>query len=162
MKRAMAGLVAAVLMVMLAGCADEPTLAAREDAELDQLSVRAVELQGKVASTGRMTPELRGELTVLVQDVEAWQARTSRTDITVSRTGPADDGSSATSPLISRPGPTCTPCPLVKTFGNQVCFLVSESPCADGLIAKSCAYVCLTRTRSITATPAPTKTPGKS
>lgn len=157
MKRAMAGLVTAVLMVALAACGREPASVVNDNAELDALTMRMYSLQEKVASAGAMTPQLKGELAVLVSDVEAWQKRTSRTDIAVKTSSPTDDATMGTSALIRNPGSGCTPCPLVKAFGDQVCFLTYEGPCANGMIAKVCVYTCLTRTRSFSTTALPAK-----
>lgn len=159
MKRAIAGLVAAVLMVSLAGCAGEPASVATDNAELDALTVRMYALKDRVASAGRMTPELRGDLNVLVRDVEAWRGRTSRSDITVNRTDPSHTSSA----LINNPfTPSCTPCPLVKMFGGKVCFLVEEGECRTGIISKVCTYICLTSTRSISAPMTPVNVKGES
>jgi hypothetical protein len=161
----MTGLFAAVLLVALAGCGSEPLSPAIENAQADQFMERASEIKDRVVLAGRMTPELRSELNVLVQDVEGWQARTGRTDIVITRSDPAHDGSRANAAVMVAPGgggTTCSPCPLVKMFGDQVCFLVEVSPCRDDIISQVCAYMCLKRTRSLTATPAPTRTRGKS
>ena len=165
MKRAMEGMIVVALMVSLAACDREPASVATDNSELEVLTLRMYDLKDRVVAAGRMTSDQRAELTVLVRDVEAWRARTSRTDIAVTRTGPGHEAAGTTSPLIIGPGGgtgSCEPCPLVKTFGDKVCFLTEESECMSGMIRKVCAYVCLTRTRTASASALPARIEGGS
>jgi hypothetical protein len=136
-------LVAAVMAVSLAGCASEPSSGASDETEMELLVQRTFALQKNVGTAGRMTAELRSELTVLASDVEAWQQRTGRSDISVSRSRPAREEGVAARPISPVAPGGCTPCPLISLSEGKVCFLIEESPCRDDIIAKVCAYICL-------------------
>lgn len=157
MRRAMAGVFAAVLMVFLAACAGEPATIASDDAQLEALTVRMNDLQDKVVSAGRMTPQLKGDLAALVRDVEAWQKRTARTDLTVQTSSPVHDATMGTQAVIKGPGggTGCSPCPTTKTYRDMICFLIDEGPCPTGNLGQVCVYTCfkLTRTAAVRTKP---------
>lgn len=143
MKWGMAVLVVGALVGTLAGCSEQSSSPAVDDAELNRLVQRTLDLREAVTAAGRMTPELRRELSVLTQDVNSWQARTGRTDISVSSSRHTREGSTvATAPTGDEPT-GCTPCPLIRNMFGKVCFLIDEGPCKDEFIAKVCGYICL-------------------
>jgi hypothetical protein len=137
-------LVAAVVAVSLAGCASEPSSATDDNTDMELLVQRTYALKEKVGTAGRMTPELRTELTLLARDFEAWQQRTGRNDISVSHSRPARDEGVAARQVAPGSPTTCETCPLITNMGGRICFLVDDGPCTDGIISKVCVYMCLT------------------
>lgn len=136
--------VVGAVALSLAGCVDQPSSPAADDAEREFLVQRALALKASVAATGRISEEQRRELSDLTRKVTEWQARTGRTDLSVStsRPGPA----LGTAALVSR-GPTesCSPCPGVTADGGYICFLAEEGPCGEpgNIIQRVCAYACI-------------------
>jgi hypothetical protein len=104
-----------------------------------------------------MTPQLKGELAVLVSDVEAWQKRTSRTDLSVTTSSPSHGAPMGTQALIKGPGggTGCSPCPTTKVYDDLICFLIDEGACPSGNRGKVCVYTCfkITRTAALAAKP---------
>jgi hypothetical protein len=154
MKRGMAGVVATMLAVSLAGCSEAPSSPAPPDAELWGLVQRVGVLKDRVTASGRITTEQRLELSLLQQDVTAWQARTGRNDISFSTSrhersratavAPGDDGSCEVCPTIRMGGPN----------GDWVCFLDEVGPCTPGSFIRSwCHYVCFKTVSSIPIKP---------
>jgi hypothetical protein len=142
MKWGMGSLVAAAVAGSLAGCSDGPSSPAVPDAVLQGLVQRVVALKESVAATGRITADQRLELAVLQQDVNRWHAETGRSDIAVStsrHTRPAINAAASGGGGAS----SCDPCPVIKTMGSKVCFLIEDGDCTpDDIVAKVCAYIC--------------------
>jgi len=76
--------VAGALALSLMGCSDRLSSPASNDAERLLLTERVLALQARVAETGRITLEQRRELDDITRDIAAWQARTGRSDLSVS------------------------------------------------------------------------------
>jgi hypothetical protein len=145
MKWGMVGLISGALAVSLVGCSEQPASPVIDDGEMNQLVQRTLALKDKVAAVGRMTPEHRVALALLERDINAWQARTGRNDISTSTSAPVRDGRLATVPTGGG-SDSCKPCPGYYVQGDQVCFLVDEGPCPDpddeiGL--HTCVYSCI-------------------
>lgn len=109
---------------------------AQEQAGMVRLVDRLVLLQRRIESTGKATPDDRAELTLLLDDIRAWQKRTGRTDLGIK------DPAAGT---VARDGVidiNCD-CPFVKSYPLELCFLIGTGDCTAGEDS-SCAYVCVT------------------
>jgi hypothetical protein len=135
-------LAAGTLALSLVACSDHPSAAASDDAEREHIVQRALALQMNVEATGRISTEQRRELEEIKHDIETWQERTGRTDLSVSSSRPVPtDGTAA---LISKgPSTSCPPCPPVKVIGTMICFLVDGWCAPTSGLVRGCVYTCI-------------------
>ncbi|MBC7843345.1 MAG: hypothetical protein H7099_13575 [Gemmatimonadaceae bacterium] len=152
MKWALIGALVSTLAVGAAACTELASSPQTETAEMHALQARAMELQRGIAETKSLSPETRAALRQLTAEIRDWNARTGHDDIAVSTTrmagaatAPAHGLSAAVAVVPSGPAP-CTPCQLVTTSGNRICFLVDGDECdvLRGLTLHTCVYVCIT------------------
>lgn len=134
------------LSLSLAGCSENISSIAVDDAEREALVQRTLALQARVTAAGRITAEQRGELEAIKREIGGWQERTGRNDLSVSASRPSPSADMGTAALVSKDPttPSCSPCPPVTFNGTYICFLSEEGPCRPGeFIQKTCVYVCI-------------------
>lgn len=134
---------AAVLIVPIANCSDAPAESRSADAELAQLVERLAAARVGVELAGKVTPEIRRELERLKRDVDSWQLRTGRNDITaapMTHAGSRPPESSNDGVLARQKLPgTCACAPSYHdTSTGKTCFLMSSN-CVGGT---TCVYIC--------------------
>lgn len=130
------------------GCGERPQQSDEEaDTELVALEERAEGLRERL--TNGPAPELRAEFQDLVADVEAWQARSGRSDLAVttdSTRGPAT-GTAARDDGGGGGDDSCPSCPGYNLSADEICFLTEEGSCPDPddevLAGRICVYQCI-------------------
>ena len=144
MKCRKAALVVAALAATFTGCSEQLSSPVSDNATREILVQRVHALKDSVTAVGRMTPDQERELDDIKADIEAWHARTGRNDLRVSSSRPSSDAVATASLTRGPTNPSCLPCPPVKVFGNQICFLRSSYCGAPGdLISRACQYDCV-------------------
>ena len=115
------------------------------DAERTAHVQRAEAFRRDAKNIPALTPDRKVELQQLATDVRAWQARTNREDVRVTRDsinaarrndspGGGDDG--------------CDDCPGYTLDGDKLCFLEDEGECPAGSgqdldFGRMCVYTCI-------------------
>ena len=141
--RWMAAVVAVALTFGLSGCVPGTPSGSEDDSQRQALVQRAQAYQRDAAATPTLTPARKAELQQLASDVRAWQARTKREDMHVTR-------DSLTTQRIndSGGGGGCESCPGYRLDGDRICFLEEEGECpvddgSDLQLGRVCVYTCI-------------------
>ncbi|MDI9239545.1 hypothetical protein QLQ15_11585 [Lysobacter sp. LF1] len=141
--RSMAVAVLVAGMACVTGCAPKAPQGSDADSERQALVQRAQAFKRDAASTPALTPARKTELQQLASDVRAWQARTKREDVHVTR-------DSLTTKRIndSGGGGGCESCPGYRLDGDRICFLEEEGECpvddgSDLQLGRVCVYSCI-------------------
>jgi hypothetical protein len=159
MKLSTLGVLGAAMLLVVAACSEVVSSTSADDAERAVLIQQVKNLKSSIETGGGLTPELQRELEVVSARVSAWQTRTGRTDLTVTRTS---RGGGAHAPALATTGAKasdaaasaaikggggvvepCGTCPDLTYYADKVCISLGTPICADepgGL--KLCVYQC--------------------
>ena len=121
---------AATIALGVAACADRVSSPQAGDAERAQLVARAEALRDRVTAAGHMSDEDRRELEDIMDDIEGWQERTGRKDLSFSRA--RQRRAPAAAALVGKtptPAPSCVPCAPVEVINGNICFLIEDAGC---------------------------------
>lgn len=132
---------AAVTMVLMA-CTDSVSPTAVEDTERLALVERTLELKASVEAAGRLTPAHRQGLDSLQARIVAWQARTGRIDLSVSRARPASETPPVAAQVVGTPA-GCEPCPNMTFRDGRICFLDGTACTPNDPVSRWCWYICV-------------------
>lgn len=135
---------AVALTASLMACTPRAPQGSDAEAERQALTQRAQAYQRDAASAPTLTPARKAELQQLAADVRAWQSKTRRDDLRVTK----DSVTAARSNDNPGGGSGCEDCPGYTINGDRICFLESEGECpvddgSDLQIGRVCVYTCI-------------------
>lgn len=138
-------LLAAVLIVAcvtgLAGC--KPGQGGDAERQRQALTQRVEGYKRDAVQSPVLTPARKAELQQLATEVRAWQAKTGRNDVRVTKdnftAARMNDGGGAGG---------CEDCPGYRVDGDRICFLEIEGECpvddgGDLQLGRVCVYTCI-------------------
>lgn len=138
-------LVATVMAVGTIGCAESPVAPPDAELELQALKDRTNNLAAAVQIEGSITPEIRSAVARLSADIKAWNARTGRTDITVTDGSRRSDESRPMTAPKQSGGMYCCERFFIDNLGKY-CFLTTTE-CQywpeGNLLGPVCLYTCI-------------------
>jgi len=142
--RSLTAVVVVALAIGLCGCNRKaPDTGNADDTQRQALTQRVQAFQRDATAAPQLTPARKGELEQLATEVRAWQAKTGRNDVRVTK-----DSIKARRNDNPGGGSGCEDCPGYRVDGDRICFLESEGECpaddGDGLgFGRVCVYTCI-------------------
>ena len=142
--RSLTAVIVVGLAISLSACTRKaPDAGNADDTQRQALTQRVQAFQRDAAATPQLTPARKAELEQLATEVRAWQARTGRGDVRVTK-----DSIKARRNDNPGGGSGCEDCPGYRVDGDRICFLESEGECpvddGDGLgFGRVCVYTCI-------------------
>ncbi|MET3930715.1 hypothetical protein ABIE51_002602 [Lysobacter sp. OAE881] len=135
--------VAAVAIVLCLPACNRKAPDSGTDTQQQALVQRTQAFKRDAAASPQLTQARKAELERLATDVRAWQARTGRNDVRVTK-----DSVKTRRNDSPGGGSGCEDCPGYRVDGDRICFLESEGECpvddgSDLQFGRVCVYTCI-------------------